>query len=62
MKVNTPPVLLGYRRQGRGGVQTVQGIASRNDTLLTLFATIEPPLQPSQQMPERVRGTMLNVS
>ena len=59
LKVNTPPVLLGYKRQGRGGVP-VPGIISRSDTLLTLFATIEPPLLPSQQMPERVCARVIS--
>ena len=54
-RVNTPPVLLGYHRRGRhSGAPGDLGIISRNDTLLTLFITIEPPLQPSQPMAERV--------
>ena len=57
-RVNTPPVLLGYHKRGRhSGAPSDLGIISRNDTLLTLFVTIEPPLQPSQPMAERV---MLN--
>lgn len=53
-RVNTPPVLLGYHKRGRySGAPADLGIISRNDTLLTLFATIEPPLQPSQPMAER---------
>ena len=54
-RVNTPPVLLGYHKRGRhSGAPGDLGIISRNDTLLTLFVTIEPPLQPSQPMAERV--------
>lgn len=54
-RVNTPPVLLGYHKRGRhSGAPSGLGIISRNDTLLTLFVTIEPPLQPSQPMAERV--------
>ena len=54
-RVNTPPVLLGYHKRGRhSGAPSDLGIISRNDTLLTLFVTIEPPLQPSQPMAERV--------
>ncbi|KAL9987685.1 hypothetical protein ACROYT_G002032 [Oculina patagonica] len=53
-RVNTPPVLLGYHKRGRhSGAPSDLGIISRNDTLLTLFVTIEPPLQPSQPMAER---------
>ncbi|KAJ7389194.1 Coiled-coil and C2 domain-containing protein 2A, partial [Desmophyllum pertusum] len=53
-RVNTPPVLLGYHKRGRhSGAPGDLGIISRNDTLLTLFVTIEPPLQPSQPMAER---------
>lgn len=57
-RVNTPPVLLGYHKRGRhSGAPSDLGIISRNDTLLTLFVTIEPPLQPSQPMAERVTLT-----
>lgn len=52
-RVNTPPVLLGYHKRGRHSGAGDLGIISRNDTLLTLFVTIEPPLQPSQPMAER---------
>lgn len=53
-RVNTPPVLLGYHKRGRHlGAPADLGIISRDDTLLTLFVTIEPPLQPSQPMAER---------
>lgn len=56
-RVNTPPVLLGYHKRGRhSGAPADLGIISRNDTLLTLFVTIEPPLQPSQPMAERVKS------
>ena len=59
-RVNIPPVLLGYRRQKRHtSAGPDMGIINRNDTLLSLFVTIEPPLQPSQQMPERVRTEAL---
>ncbi|EDO29032.1 predicted protein [Nematostella vectensis] len=51
-RVNTPSVLLGYEYQKR---TTGPGTSSRSDTLLTMFVTIEPPLQPSQPMAERVR-------
>lgn len=55
-RVNTPPVLLGYHKRGRhSGAPADLGIISRNDTLLTLFVTVEPPLQPSQPMAERVK-------
>lgn len=54
-RVNTPPVLLGYHKRGRhSGAPSDLGIISRTDTLLTLFVTIEPPLQPSQPLAERV--------
>ncbi|XP_048583350.1 coiled-coil and C2 domain-containing protein 2A isoform X3 [Nematostella vectensis] len=49
-RVNTPSVLLGYEYQKR---TTGPGTSSRSDTLLTMFVTIEPPLQPSQPMAER---------
>lgn len=53
-RVNTPPVLLGYHKRGRhSGAPGGLGIISRDDTLLTLFLTIEPPLQPSQPLAER---------
>ena len=54
-RVNIPPVLLGYHKRGRhSGAPGSLGIISRDDTLLTLFITIEPPLQPSQPLAERV--------
>ena len=53
-RVNTPPVLLGYHKRGRHSGAGDLGIIARNDTLLTLFVTIEPPLQPSQPLAERV--------
>lgn len=60
-RVNTPPVLLGYHKRGRhSGAPSDLGIISRNDTLLTMFVTIEPPLQPSQPMAERVTLTFLS--
>lgn len=52
-RVNTPPVLLGYHKRGRHSGAGDLGIIARNDTLLTLFVTIEPPLQPSQPLAER---------
>lgn len=53
-RVNIPPVLLGYHKRGRhSGAPGSLGIISRDDTLLTLFITIEPPLQPSQPLAER---------
>lgn len=51
-----PAVLLGYyhnhvRAQGAPDV----GIGARDHTYLTLFVTIEPPLQPSQPLVEKVK-------
>ena len=54
-RISTPAVLLGYQHnQPRGhGIPDI-GIGARDQTFLTLFVTIEPPLQPSQPLAEKV--------
>ena len=59
MKLNSPPVLLGYQPSrstsvfgSEGGAQQRQ--APKRDPYLQLFATIEPQLQPAQPLAERV--------
>ncbi|XP_028396123.1 coiled-coil and C2 domain-containing protein 2A-like [Dendronephthya gigantea] len=57
-KISTPAVLLGYqhnqpRVQGAPDI----GIGARDQTFLTLFVTIEPPLQPSQPLAEKFESS-----
>ena len=53
--INTPAVLLGYHHNHprTPGAPDI-GIGAREQTFLSLFVTIEPPLQPSQPMAEKV--------
>lgn len=53
-KINTPAVLLGYHHNHprTPGAPDI-GIGAREQTFLSLFVTIEPPLQPSQPMAEK---------
>ncbi|XP_031567301.1 coiled-coil and C2 domain-containing protein 2A-like [Actinia tenebrosa] len=51
-RVNTPPVLLGYHHQKRS-LGSGTNVQVKHDTLLTIFVTIEPALQPSHPMAER---------
>jgi coiled-coil and C2 domain-containing protein 2A len=59
-KISTPAVLLGYQHnQPRAqGIPDI-GIGARDQTFLTLFVTIEPPLQPSQPLAEKVTGLLI---
>ena len=59
MKINSPPVLLGYEPSRTtisfgptGGAQQRQ--SSKCETYLQLFVTIEPQLQPAQPLAEKV--------
>ena len=57
-KISTPAVLLGYQHnQPRAqGIPDI-GIGGRDQTFLTLFVTIEPPLQPSQPLAEKFESS-----
>lgn len=64
MKINTPPVLLGYEPSrstvsfgSAGGAQQRQ--TSKCDTYLQLFVTIEPQLQPAQPLAEKVENHVI---
>eukprot|EP00112_Aurelia_sp_Birch-Aquarium-sp1_P013608 Seg2891.1 transcript_id=Seg2891.1/GoldUCD/mRNA.D3Y31 product="Coiled-coil and C2 domain-containing protein 2A" protein_id=Seg2891.1/GoldUCD/D3Y31 len=56
MRINTPPVLLGYqpsRTTSVGFSGATQSSGSKCETYLQLFVTIEPQLQPAQPIAEK---------
>ncbi len=62
MRINSPPVLLGYQSgsSGMGGFSSSNQTRKAN-TYLQLFVTIEPQLQPAQPMAEKVSWTALDI-
>eukprot|EP00795_Rhopilema_esculentum_P004896 gene4896-21228_t len=57
MRLNTPPVLLGYQSSRNkisfGAPGGNQANSSKSETYLQVFATIEPQLQPAQPLAEK---------
>ena len=62
MRLNTPPVLLGYQ-SSRNKISFAapggnQANSSKSETYLQVFATIEPQLQPAQPLAEKVKMSL----
>ena len=64
MRVNSPPVLLGYQSSHSSAMSGYSASAHnmstiKGQTYLQLFITIEPQLQPAQPMAEKVRTELV---
>ncbi len=60
MRINSPPVLLGYQSSKTGGL-SIGNQPGKSHTYLQLFVTIEPQLQPAQPMAEKVSWPSLTI-
>ena len=54
--IDSPPILLGYTHDRGGEGEVDMRVAKKEEnTYLSLFVTIEPPLVPAEPLTERVR-------